>query len=395
MKEDKFEILLKKYQNGQLSNSERKLLDQWFNSLDSDKPGDWSQIEQENLYKSILSKIDQGTGHSAVKLTRRRWLSYVAVVLLTSTILGLIYQVYFRHNPTQNPTLSGVGTGANQEDILPGGNKATLTLEDGTSLTLSEDYSEIIIREGEIRYDDGSTLLSGDLSDTNVSYATLTVPRGGQYQVLLPDGSKVWLNSASTLKYPIQFQKHERIVELEGEAYFEIAHQEEASGQRIPFLVESSGQTVEVLGTKFNITAYADEQEVRTTLLSGQIRVTRFDTQQSNLLKPGQQSIIGSAPGIEVNTANTEGATAWKSGIFYFEETAFEDMMRPIARWYDIEVQYEGVPPTDVFTGKMSRNVNLSALVNFFKDSGIDLHIEGKKLIVNRKKLNQSKRRNV
>lgn len=389
MKRDKFDILIKKYQNGTLKDSERELMDQWFNSLDSEEHYHWTEAEQERLYQSILAETDLNRKSPDYQASNtpmgKKWVPFAAAIVLITSIVGLLYYINNYENGNQ---LAATGDALPQpapEEILPGTNKATLTLVDGRTVTLSEHYSEIVIGDGEIRYDDGSSLFGGNLQEAESTYATLTVPRGGEYQIVLPDGSKVWLNSASTLKYPLQFRKSERLVELEGEAYFDIAHQQNASGERVPFLVKTPAQTVEVLGTKFNIAAYADEQETRTTLVSGQIRVTRSDTREINILNPGEQAVISANPGIQIHSANIAAATAWTSGIFYFDETPFQAMMKPISRWYDIEVIYEGVAPDEVFSGKMSRNVNLGILLEFLKDSGINFKIQGKKLIVKKK----------
>jgi len=195
----------------------------------------------------------------------------------------------------------------------------------------------------------------------------------------LADGTKVWLNSASTLRYPSRFDGDERIVEMEGEAYFEVAPFSSKSPR--PFLVKTENQTLKVLGTHFNVSAYADEEETKTTLVEGAVQIVNLKTKRMNTLKPGEQSIVRSTQ-TEIYNVNPETAVAWKSGIFHFEDTPFEQMMRQIARWYDIEVNYQGKIPEELFTGKMNRNVNLQVFVNFLKDSGIRSHIEGRRLIV-------------
>lgn len=383
MHRDKFDILIQKYQNGELKDSERLLMDRWFDSLDSGKQQPWTAEEQEMLCQRIMADIEpEGVKEmQSVPFYRKRWIPYAAAVLLIATI-GSLYFLQQRAPIVQLPDLSEAQHMVDPQDILPGGNKATLTLADGRTIVLSEAHEGIVIGDGEIRYDDGDALLADDVADAlRGQYATLSIPRGGQYQVVLPDGSKVWLNAASTLKYPLRFADHAREVELEGEAYFEIASRQDVSGKHVPFLVNTPGQTVEVFGTQFNVFAYADEVETRTTLVSGQVRVMVSDTQQASLLAPGQESVIHGS-GMRIHKANVASAIAWKSGIFHFEETPFPQMLKQIARWYDIDVVYEGSAPNEVFSGKMSRNVNLGVLLKFLKDSGINMRIEGKILTV-------------
>lgn len=382
MNRDKFDILIYKYQHGELKDAEKKLMDQWFDSLASDENRGWTAEEQEALQRKIMMKIDVAEQPAPVRfIALRKWIPYAAAVLLMATVGGM-YLWYPRPSAVQLPMISEMEVGLDQENIRPGTNKATLTLADGTTVALSEAYAGIVTEQGAIKYADGNILFAEEQMGAEIPYATLAIPRGGQYQIVLPDGSKVWLNSASTLKYPLQFDEHERAVELEGEAYFDVAHQHSPSGDRIPFMVTTAHQTVEVLGTTFNVAAYVDEADTKTTLVSGEVRVVRSDTKQSSMLRPGEESVIYGSSGIQVKPVNVEAATAWKSGIFYFDETSSSQMLKQISRWYNIEIIYEGTPPKEVFTGKMSRNVNLGVLLKFLKDSGINLHLEGEKLIV-------------
>lgn len=382
MNRDKFDILIHKYQHGELKGAEKELMDQWFDSLASDESGRWTAKEREALQRKIMAKLDIEKQAVPTRfIAFKKWIPYAAAVFLIATV-GSIYLFYSRSHIVQVPMMSETEIGSGHENIGPGRNKATLMLANGTTVTLSEAYGGIVTEEGEIKYEDGNTLFAEEQIGTEIPYATLVIPRGGQYQVVLPDGSKVWLNSSSTLKYPLRFSEGERTVELEGEAYFEVAQRQTLSGERIPFVVTTSHQTVEVLGTTFNVFAYADETETKTTLVSGEVRVVRSDTKQSGMLRPGEESVVQGSSGIQVKPTNIDAATAWKSGIFHFDETSSSQMLKQIARWYDIEIVYEGAPPKEVFTGKMSRNVNLGVLLKFLNDSGISLHLEGRKLIV-------------
>lgn len=398
----KFNILIQKYQNGELKGSQKALMDEWFDSLDSGEEDSWTASERSALREKIMARLESDPAVPLIRLpVRRRRVPYAAALLLLA-IAGSFY--FYGRFVNRTPTIDNLHTTVDQHDLPPGGNKATLTLADGRVVELSEVHDGIIIGD-DIRYVEGSVVIKGGpktedkraADNRTTQYAVLTIPRGGQYQVVLPDGSKVWLNSASTLRYPMRFTDGKREVELEGEAYFEIASRQNTIGNRIPFLVKTPNQTVEVLGTQFNISAYAEESETKTTLVDGEVRVSsagsnasdngRGDVSSltshiSHLLSPGQESVL-TPSGIQIRKANMESAIAWKSGIFHFDDTPFKQMMTQIARWYDIEVVYEGEAPAEVFSGKMSRNVNLGVLLSFLKDSGIDLRIEGNRLIVN------------
>ncbi len=290
-----------------------------------------------------------------------------------------------------------------QADIPPGGNKATLTLADGRVIDLSEEQSGIIVGD-EITYTDGSAIASPEVGPSateegnrNTLYAILTTPKGGIYQVTLSDGTKVWLNSASTLKYPNRFTGNERVVELEGEAYFEVSHQlstisyqpnvgtkpkadsRQPTAKRLPFRVVSRGQTVEVLGTQFNILAYPDEPNVKTTLVEGSVRVVASGIAAPNfptsgipdfLLKPSQQSILADGR-IEIKDVDPRTELAWRNGRFNFDGKKLPQVMRELSRWYAIDVAYEGQVPDIEFFGGIHRNNNLATVMNILETNGI------------------------
>lgn len=375
MNADKFKILIQKYQNGELVGKQKELLDRWFAKLGETDTLDWTPAQLESLGNKILHHIrEEATAVKPLRPSIRIWLPYVAALLIFA-VLGTIY--YHKTMPSEplKPTI------ALEQDVAPGGNRATLTLADGRVVNLSESQSGIIIGD-RITYLDGNSVLDNkkeNLTADAPSLLSLSTPKGGTYQITLPDGTKVWLNSASTLRYPSQFGNSERIVELEGEAYFEVLSF--SSKSPCPFLVKTENQTVQVLGTHFNISAYADEEETKTTLVEGAVQIVNRKTNLVNKLRPGQQSIVRDKQ-TSIHTVNPATAVAWKSGIFYFENTPFEQMMKQIDRWYDIEVTYQGKIPDELFTGKMSRKVNLQVLVDFLKDSGVHSHIEGRQLIV-------------
>jgi ferric-dicitrate binding protein FerR (iron transport regulator) len=233
---------------------------------------------------------------------------------------------------------------------------------------------------------------TGDAQPT-LSYHTLFIPRGQHYQVVLPDGSKVWLNAASSLRFPSAFTTKQRKVELNGEAYFEVAKDASKPFQVYVSTLGSSqkGTLVEVLGTHFNINAYDNEQVLKTTLLEGSVKVTPLQASgitphQSRLLLPGQQAQIFSnsetQQSVKVHTVDVEAEVAWKNNLFNFHLADIKTIMRQMARWYDVEVVYEGAVPVRSFSGKINRNTNLNTVLKILEQSGIHFRVEGKRIIV-------------
>lgn len=264
-------------------------------------------------------------------------------------------------------------------DIPPGGNRATLTLGDGSTIVLDEAQDGIVVESGSIVYNDRKPLI--DIENTfRDSMLTLSTPPGGTYRIALPDGTEVWLNAASTLKYPSQFTASERVVELTGEAYFSVKEDAER-----PFKIVSSGQLVEVMGTAFNISAYPDEMHTYTTLVSGAVRLhavhnSREDTWE---LRPGQHAINHKIEStVNVLDVDVTPYIAWKSGMFHFKNTPFSEVMRQIELWYDVEVVYKRGIPDETFGGRMRRDVSLLTVLDLLKASEINFHLEGQQLII-------------
>jgi ferric-dicitrate binding protein FerR (iron transport regulator) len=222
---------------------------------------------------------------------------------------------------------------------------------------------------------------------SEILYNTISTPRGGQYQLMLADGSKVWLNAESSLRFPVSFTGQERKVELMGEASVGVAHvssslgggREEAAG--MPFKVKVHGMEVEVLGTHFNINSYDNESTIRTTLLEGSVKINKNNS--SSLLKPGQQAQMNKAGEIKIiNNVDVEEAIAWKEGKFQFDKADIHDIMRQLARWYDVDVEYKGTVSSH-FGGTISRDVNLSQVLNMLHLTGeVNFQIQDKKVVV-------------
>jgi len=274
-----------------------------------------------------------------------------------------------------------------QDDVAPGGNKATLTLANGSKIILDSTHNGALTEQGGINV----VKLNGQLAykpggnkTVELLYNTVTTPKGGQYQLLLADGSRVWLNAASSLRFPTAFIGNERKVELTGEGYFEVA-----KNASVPFKVNIAGKCeVEVLGTHFNINAYADEATVNTTLLEGKVKVTAVTqlqpaTHKAQILSPGQQTLLYSSGMIKLNTnVNVEEVMAWRNGVFNFDGADIDVVLRQLARWYDVSIVFEGEVPRRNFAGEMQRDLNLSQVLRILEKNNVRFRIEGKKLIV-------------
>lgn len=302
-------------------------------------------------------------------------LSVAAVVLI---IISLGIKFYYHRDSQKDVLLTNEDF---LQDVAPGGNKAFLTLANGTKMSLTDANDGELARQAGIsivKTEDGQLVYNlsntGDEGNKDHLFNTIETPRGGQYQINLPDGSRIWLNAASSLRYPVVFIGNERRVELKGEAYFEIAENKTS-----PFRVVSNNQIVEVLGTHFNINSYPEEGAVKTTLLEGSVKVRSRNN--SVMLKPGQQSQVGNS--IYITQADTYETIAWKNGKTQFSNADIKTIMRMLSRWYDIEVQYQGEMIGTGFGGSVSRSKNISEILKLLELTG-DVHfkIEGRRVTV-------------
>lgn len=343
-------------------------------------------IDKEKIFSNIISTTPVHV------LPRKRfiWWRAAAAVLFILVSGGLAY-LYFTTHSLQK--IAGTPRNNIKNDRAPGGNKAILTLADGSSIVLDSAHNGDLSQQGNakvIKLNSGqlayNTVVSGKPQTASpVTYNTIATPRGGQYRVLLPDGTEVWLNAASSLKFPTTFTGKQRDVELTGEAYFEVA-----KNMNAPFKVHiithqtagpGDGGDVEVLGTHFNVNAYDDEATIKTTLLEGSVKVSKGNGH--SLLKPGQQAQLDRKDGLHLTPdVNTEEVIAWKNGYFQFEEADVQTVMRQLARWYDVEISYEGPVTERQFGGQMPRGANLSEVLRILEESNVHFRIEGRKLVV-------------
>jgi transmembrane sensor len=386
-----FRQLLENYVTGKLlEHDERKFFDllqdeKYRNILAEVLHEEWNEgnyIDQPNaqlgdrIERYILNRIADNEAPPVRSISFfRRYRNIAAAIILI--IIGVGSYLWFNKRSNSG---NDIAKTISQHDIPPGGNKAVLTLDDGSTILLDSAARGTLALQGStkvLKTNEGQLAYNiVNEEPTEILYNTLTTPRGGQYQLVLPDGSKVWLNAASSIRYPTSFIDKERKVEITGEAYFEVE-----KNTRMPFIIEANDMDIKVLGTHFNVNAYSDEAMAKTTLLEGSVLVAR-DTVTA-LLKPGQQAQITTTGTLKViNNADIDEAVAWKNGVFYFNRADIQTIMRQISRWYDVDIQYQGEINPKKFGGEIQRDLNLSEVLEGLKQTGIHFRIEGKKLIV-------------
>lgn len=329
-----------------------------------------------NVDKQSVPLITTRPAHRLYFLRRWNWAAAILLVLLGA---GAIF--YFRSagTSTDQPTASTDPTSS--RDVAPGGNKAVLTLADGTTIvldsaangTLAEQGNSKVIKlaNGQIVYD-----AKGSVTAAAPVINKMSTPKGGQYQLTLPDGTRVWLNAASSITYPAAFTGVQRNVVVTGEAYFEVA-----KDRLKPFVVDVNDKlNVQVLGTHFNVNGYEDEGNTNTTLIEGRVKVNAQEKEAT--LLPGQQAQTSNNRLLVKDKADLEKVLAWKNGLFNFNDADLRSIMLQLSRWYDIEIVFEGAPPDRKFKGKMDRNLTLIQVLKILKETGIQYKLEGKKLTI-------------
>ncbi|WP_207422776.1 FecR family protein [Desertivirga brevis] len=359
--------LLIKYRQGTASEEEKALLLNWVTQ--------WGLEEETNLSEEDLLEerqlIWKGLPVKEPKIVPlRRW-AVAASILLAVSVGG-----YFLLNRI---SMKVPAASVYRNDIAPGADKAILTLSDGRKVLLDNSAAGIVATEGNVavkKTADGqiSYVVTEGGSSSNTGFNTISTPAGGQYQVVLPDGTKVWLNASSSLKFPASFGNG-RKVELQGEAYFEVV-----KNMKQHFFVNSGKQMVEVLGTHFNISGYKDEPALHTTLLEGSVKLST--DKGSRILVPGQQAILSDTD-LELEKVNLDEVTAWKNGYFKFNGKDIRTIMREIARWYNVTVEYQGKITAETFDGRISRNRKLTEVLKVIESAGkVHFKVEGRRVTV-------------
>ena len=335
----------------------------------------------EEKTEAMVNNILQADKIPTEKRTRifhiGRWIAAAAVIIL---LIGTV--VYFGISNSKTTIAKEEKSNLQKNDVQPGGSRALLTLADGSTIVLDHAEKGTISLQGNTKVEklnDGQLAYSTSKSATGeVLYNTITTPRGGQYQVTLPDGTKVWLNAASSLRFPTAFTGTERKVELNGEGYFEVE-----KNPNMPFIVKLNNASVQVLGTHFNVMAYNDEADMKTTLLEGSVKIKAEEgSGATKVLKPGEQAVLNKQNDLQiVEGADVEEVVAWKNGYFQFSKIDAQ-ALRQISRWYDVDVVFDKDMKEKEYAGKIARSVKLSNVVEALKIIGIHCKMENNKLIV-------------
>jgi ferric-dicitrate binding protein FerR (iron transport regulator) len=389
MDKHSFFSILDKYQDGTASPAEISLIEEYYRRLEKAGTTELSAEEEaalkDAMYKQIAAKVSSAKA-TIIPIKRKNY-SLVAAAAVLVTLVGAGSYFWLLKNPATPPTQAGT-VKTKPQDLPPGRDAATLTLADGQTIILDsangtiskQGAATVINNNGRVSYAN-----TGNETRPAVVYNKVSTARGNQYQLVLADGSKVWLNSASSLRFPTSFTGDRREVELDGEGYFEIA-----KNAAKPFHVKTSTQDIEVLGTHFNVNAYNDETAVKTTLLEGKVKVRQWSmvngqlaTGNGTFLQPGEQAVlIGNSPFRIDHSPDIDQVMAWKNGWFEFDDTDIKTIMRQISRWYDVDIVYETKTDNEKYGGRISRNLNLSNILKMLENYGVHFKLERKTLTV-------------
>ena len=333
---------------------------------DESKTISLGEPDGKRILEELLAKIGKPARSASFIPLRKmgiwRWAAVLFLMIGSATYFWLSGT---RQDPTDTVNQTAV--------IAPGRTGALLTLADGTMVSLDTLKNGLVAMQGGMvaKVVDGMLLYEGRAEE--VMYNTMSVPKGRQYHLTLPDGTGVWLNAASSIRYPTVFDKQQRRVTITGEAYFEVK-------KGAPFVLDVDGRAeVMVLGTRFNVNSYPNEKDIKTTLVEGSVKVSRGE--DNMILRPGQQALVGKKISV-TDKVDIDQVLAWKNGLFNFDEVGLEELLRQLERWYDIEVVYENGRPDIAFVGKMTRNITLNDLLVILEKSKVHFRLEGRKLIV-------------
>lgn len=391
---DEAKELLGKYQAGLCSEQEKLLVEQWLDSLEAEDAGNWMGNKdefQKSLHQRIHAAIAANDPIPALPRKRFTWWHMVAAFFIVMLVTTALYYS-FNNNKEEKILAEEKPASPVSNEILPGSQGAVLTLGDGRQIVLDSAgngdlamQSDVAVKHinGQLVYDGGNT------GKAAVVYNTATTPLGRQFRLQLSDGTHVWLNAGSSIRYPAKFSDTLRMVEISGEAYFEVETLQTANEKsKTPFIVrimnhETEAGQVKVTGTAFNINAYPDEVSTKTTLLEGSIVFNANG--QSRAIIPGQQVQLKPQGSMQVvSRVNVSAETAWKNGFFFCDETtSIEAVMRQLSRWYNIEVSYlNGKIPDEKYWGEIPRSASLQTVLKVLEMSGVKFRIEGRNVIV-------------
>jgi transmembrane sensor len=357
--------LLDGYKQGTLTPEEKLLVENWFIKQGSE---DNFEVDEAhiNQVKAEMWEVIDASRH---KMKTIKWWPRIvgaAAAILVVLSAGLFYLSKSGQTDFTAKTYT-------LNDFAPGKNRAILMLGNGKVITLSDHKTGVTIEASKLVYNDGTNIVDETALSHNNNQIMASTPRGGTYQVILPDGTRVWLNSSTKLKFPSTFSNlTNRTVELSGEAYFEVSRD-----AAHPFIVKTASQHIQVLGTHFNVNAYPDERNEKTVLLEGRVQINN-----SKVLVPGQQSQVDADGHIKIETADIDDAMAWKNGFFSFKDAPLEIIMRQLSRWYNIDIVYKGELKDDTFNGLINRRSDLSRALKILEQGGVHFSLEGKTLII-------------
>ncbi len=387
----KIATLFRKYYNGTATVSETDRLLKLIDTSKNDKAlfelleqawettqidtAHFSNEKSQQILKQILQENASEHEVPTVAFPRYNWLKYAASILI---VLGIALGTKLLLVNSQEEVGS---TQKIDSQIVPGGNSAKLTLSDGTEIDLDSLSNGQLVQQDGVEISktaDGKLVykvLATAETRSPTKLNTISTPRGGQYEVRLPDGSVAWLNASSTLRFPTQFASKERRVVIEGEVYFEIQ-----KDQKRPFKVDFGKNEIEVLGTHFNVMYYPEEDKSETTLAEGSVLLKSGG--KTNKLKPGQQAQVLNSGDITIKEVDIDKILAWKAGLFYFNDEGIQSVMGQVSRWYDIEVKYEGTPSSRQLNGKVLRSVSITELMDMLQYAGIKYKINGRVITI-------------
>lgn len=382
--------LIVKHIREEITPEEGVQLQQWINRSAKNKqlfdeltalPSLYEKLTAYDRYEAgkeiVWEKIDRQPG-GRLAFLKSGWVKYAAAAVVV--MIGGYWLLTTHSTKPVKPEV--VQQQEKTEDIAPGQYKAMLTLDNGQKIVLDsavqgqltkQGNTVVLNKNGQLVYD------ASKASGGEVTYNTLTTAKGQTYATVLADGSKVWLNAQSSIRYPVAFVGNERQVEVIGEAYFEVAHDVSK-----PFIVKASSVKIEVLGTHFNVNSYSEENAVKTTLLEGKVKVRSTAINAQTTLVPGEQArfIKQSQALVKVNDIDVDAEVAWRFGLFQFDNADLKTVMRQLERWYDVEVQYSGAIPDREFVGTIPRSINLSKVLTLLEKQNVKFKIDGKKIIV-------------
>ena len=377
-----FSKIIKKYLKGKASDSEVSFLEKYYNHFEKESSFTLrlSVNDKENLERELFAGILQKTTKKKkiFQLSKICWYKQAAAALILLFIgLGTYYN-FIATNDSETTVITTPVLA--KKDLPPGRSRAILTLSNGSTVVLDSIGNGFVTQQSNTQI---VKTAKGQLSYTTLNqnskelvYNSVSTPRGGQYQLVLPDGTKVWLNAASSIRFPVAFVGKERKVTITGEAYFEVA-----KDKKKPFIVSSANMDVEVLGTHFNVSAYAEESIVKTTLLEGSVKINNKKSEV--YLVPGQQSQLNNSGQFSIkNNIDVDKEIAWTKGKFQFNSNTIQEIMLQLSRWYDVEVIYQGKVSSETFSAIIKRSSNISQVLKLMEASGVKFDIEGKKIYV-------------